>query len=507
MAPWLATTSAAYTPRTGFVTLQFDDTHDLHYTHIFPILETYGFKGSFGYIIEVSALGIEHDAWKMVEMYQAGHEVQDHTTRHDYMWTTHVDTVDDGVKEWIPYTFAGVATWDSLCQRSLYLLDSLGMEGMGWNYPGGGGTVPGHPGWHWYGWVNDSMYTTVSNYYPYAIGAGIYPHTAHLNLRGHNCPDRFPFFSVPHVTIDGVDIGEIKQGIADAVASGLWYIAVSHAINLGEVARVESVCQWLYANDIEVLRCVEGWQRIADGVPDPFENQLPQAAMRLDLDGNGKPDGFTGYCALDTTNTPPVPDAGCMQVFGDAEFFCYGPEVGRNAFSIWMKSTSLQSTSARIILIKADFEWEDLGQYWTTVEVPTGWTRFDSLLNSTLLVDVEAEVDRIRCIIRPLDPDTLLVAYPDLRLVPVAGVAGIVEEIHQAGLRIVPNPVMAGHLCSIERASRICIYDVQGRCILCSPSEDFCPRIVLDTRKLAPGVYLVRDPDHISATAKIVIFK
>ena len=271
VAPWLATTSAAYTPRTGFVTLQFDDTHDLHYTHVFPILETYGFKGSFGYIIEASALGIEHDAWKMVEMYQAGHEVQDHTTRHDYMWTTHVDTVDDGIDDWIPYTYADVATWDSLCQRSLYLLDSLGMEAMGWNYPGGGGAAPGHPGWHWYGWVNDSMYTTVSNYYPYAIGAGIYPHTAHLNLRGHNCPDRFPFFSVPHVTIDGVDIGEIKRGIADAVASGLWYLAVSHAQNLDEVASGFMT---------PILRCYAAW-RAGSGLPTASRTRSRISCPRL----------------------------------------------------------------------------------------------------------------------------------------------------------------------------------------------------------------------------------
>ena len=42
--------AVGFTPRTGFVTLQFDDSHDYHYTHVYPLLEQCGFKGSFGYV-------------------------------------------------------------------------------------------------------------------------------------------------------------------------------------------------------------------------------------------------------------------------------------------------------------------------------------------------------------------------------------------------------------------------------------------------------------------------
>ena len=115
----------SYAPRTGFVTLQFDDGQDYHYTHMFPILEAYGLKGTFAIITEISAMGIENDPYKTQEIYAAGHEIQDHTTRHDYLWATHVDTLDDGVPEWLECTFADVTTWDSLCQRSLFILDSL----------------------------------------------------------------------------------------------------------------------------------------------------------------------------------------------------------------------------------------------------------------------------------------------------------------------------------------------------------------------------------------------
>lgn len=507
---WFGFAAAQSTPRTGFVTLQFDDSHDLHYSHIFPILENYDFKGSFGYVVESSDLGIEHDAWKMVEIYQAGHEIQDHTTRHNYMWGTHVDTLDDGNDEWIEYTFTNVAGWDSLCQRSQDILDSLGIEVVGWNQPGGGSqgaTCPGHPGWRWIGMENDSLYATIAARYPYALGFGVSPQTAHLNLRGHNCPDRYPFFNVPHMTIDGEDIGAIRTGIADAVASGLWYLAVSHAPDLEEVARVESVAQWLHANNVEVLTCFEGWQRVAYGTPDPLANQLPQAAMSSDLDGNAKPDGFIGSCILDTTSTPPVPDVNCLQASGEVEFLCYGPEVGANAFSVWMKSLSSDSAQARIILIEIGFEWDLIDDHWTTVTIPTEWTKFDTTSYPTLLVDVEDAVDRIRCIIRPLSPDTLLVAYPELLLVPVAGVRGSPEDAPRARLRITPNPVVAGGSCCVGPASRICIYDARGRCVLCDDSHLLRQVVTFDTAVLAPGVYFARDPDQASTAAKIVISK
>jgi hypothetical protein len=43
------------------------------------------------------------------DLYSRGHEIQDHITRHDYIWATHIDTVDEGIPDWIPYTFARVA--------------------------------------------------------------------------------------------------------------------------------------------------------------------------------------------------------------------------------------------------------------------------------------------------------------------------------------------------------------------------------------------------------------
>jgi hypothetical protein len=500
---------ADYTPRTGFVTLQFDDSHYYDYTQVFPMLEEHGFKASFGYITEISDLGIENSPWMMQEIYLAGHEVQDHTTRHDYKWASHVDSIVDGVTEWVEYTFADVATWDSLCERSLYILDSLGIEVIGWNHPGGGtASVPGHPGWKWLGAVNDTMYELIGTKYPYALGYGpaAPPNTAHLNLRGHNYPDRFPFFNVPHVAIDYRGVDEIKTGIADAAASGLWYLAACHVRDLGAVAKVDSLMDWLDDNEVEVLKCCDGWQRIQYGTPDPYANQFPQARMLKDLDGSGRPDGFTGCCTWDTTTVAPVDGANCMEVYGDTQFYCYGPQMGPNVFSLWVKSGTGSPTTAVIVWAKSDFDWTYLEDLVTTVQVQVEWTRVDTSCYPNFHIPVEDEVDRIR--IRLL-PDTLiLTAYPEMMLTEVAGVGVARESGDLLGdLRIVPNPVRAGVPVRIMSAAQADLYDVLGRRISgtlpCGGRQD----IVVSTSGLSPGIYFVKTRSGGARPAKVVVCK
>ena len=391
-----AGTASQCTPRTGFVTLQIDDSHDIHYWQVYPLLQQHGLKASFGYVTESSDLGIEHNAGKIRVIALAGHEIQDHTTRHDYMWATHVDTLDDGIDEWIPWTFADSTVWDSLCERSLFILDSLGIDVVGWNHPGAGtGCGPGHPTWRWLGAQNDTLNRVIGRRYPYALGSHVFANTAHLNLRGHNHPDRWPFFNVPHVTIDYRSLEEIKTGIADAVASGLWYLAAGHAQDMAQVAKLDSLMDWLVEKDIEVLRCVEGWQRIEFGIPDPWANQLPQGRMLVDLDGNGKPDGFTGACAWDTVSVPPVAGLGCLRIFGDTEFCCYGPEVGTNHLSFWLKSATGCTATLTIWEIDYDFDWQILETRRPQVEATCEWTHVDSCSSTRFLMETESEVDRI----------------------------------------------------------------------------------------------------------------
>jgi hypothetical protein len=500
-----------YIPRKGFVTLEFSDTGLLNYTHIYPLLESHGFKGSFAYVTEVSAMGIEHDAWMMQEIYLAGHEVQDHTTRHDYMWATHVDTVDDGVWDWVPYTFADVATWDSLCERSLFILDSLGIEEVvGWGHPGGGtnAVVPGHPDWRWHGDQNDSLTDLIATKYPYVLqGAAVAPHTAHVNLRGHNCPDRFPFFSVPHVTIDGRGAEQVKAEIADMVASGLWYLAQSHPRNMQEVAKVESVVEWLDSTNIEVLTCVDGWQRIAYGYPDPLANQFPHARMLEDKDANNRPDGFMGSCVWDTSTASPVESTFCMSVFGDTEFYCYGPEVGLNALSLWMKSAASCGGAVQVIWGTADFEWAILGEGWNRFYPDTAWARVDSSVCPNMVIDVEDEVDRIRIIIRPIDCESITVAYPELVLNAEAGVETVEREadgMHDLVVR--PNPVRCGEAVKIAPARDVVLYDVLGRHVLAPKPFRSGDALAIDTSGLVPGVYFImcRHPRHNGAHLVVI---
>jgi hypothetical protein len=505
-----------YTSREGFVSLLFSDTHYPDYTHIFPILEAYGMKASFCYITESSELGIEHEAWMMQEIYQAGHEVQDHTTRHDHMWATCVDTVEDGVEEWIPYTFANLATWDSLCERSLFILDSLGIEVVGWGQPGGGKntTVPDHPGWSWRGMVmspDDSLGDLISTKYSYVLrGGGPSPFTAHLNLRGHNCPQRFPIFCVPFRVIDSIDAEEAKTNMADAVASGLWFLAQSHIWKVERVAKVESLVAWLDSTNIEVITCVDGWQRIAYGRPDPLANQLPQARMQKDRDGNNKPDGFAGCCVWDTSTVSPVESTFCMTVYsGTTNFLCYGPEVGRNALSLWMRSPGLCGGGVRIIWVTCGFEGGILETGFNTFYPDTAWTLVDSTICPEMAIDVEDEVDRILVRILPLTGcESVTVAYPQLLLNAEAG-AEMPEEkaggVHD--LVVSPNPIAAGVPLRVGTGASVTVYDLLGRFVLRAAPAWRQDRVTIDTRRLAPGVYLVTDSTDPLRNAKIIVYR
>ena len=497
-----------YVPRTGFVTLQFDDSRDLHYTHVFPLLELHGFKATFGYITEVSQLGIENEAWKMQEIYQAGHEVQDHTTRHNYLWASHVDTLDDGITEWIEWTFADSTSWDSLCERSLFILDSLGIEAIGWNYPGGGTySVPGHPTWRWLGAVNDTMYRVIGRRYPYAIGYGVLPNTAHLNLRGHNRPERYPFFSVPHVTFDDLSLDEIKRGIADAVASGLWYVAVGHVRTLAEVDKLDSLLEWLDATEIEILRCCDGWQRIEFGQPDPEANQLPQADMLADIDGNNKPDGFIGACTRDTLTPPPVVDVKCMQVYGEVNFYCYGPELGTNSLSMWLKLAAAGPAMIRVTAAKYDFEWGSLGHTNTWVQASTEWTKIDSSTHANFVLEIEDEVDRVLIRLQPTEDDTVLVAYPEFVHVCRSGI-DVPDESATVDLtfRVRPNPVKRGMHLRIEPGGPVDVYDVLGRWLIRQAPDEARGWVTIDTSCLAEGVYFLETPQGRKGRAKVIIY-
>jgi hypothetical protein len=501
-----------FLPRKGYVTLQFDDTHEHHYTHIYPMLEAHGFKGTFAFVTEAFDLGIESgQAWKVQEMYSRGHEIQDHTTRHDYMWATHIDTLNDGIPEWIPYTFANARIWDSLCVRSLVILDSLGIAVTGWNQPGGTkpGSVPGHPEWATASGVSDSLYALIADRYAYAMGNfGVWPHNAHLNLRGHNYPERFPFFNVPHVMVDDLTLAEIKTGMADAVASGLWYCAVDHAHTMAEVNKMSSLMNWLDAADIEVVRCCQGRDRVQFGYWNPLENQLPQARMLADLDGNGKPDGFMGACAWDTVSMPPVDSCYCCRVFGGTDFTCYGPEIGRSAFSFWARSKDTTDANFSMAYAEYGFDWTILGSRVASVQVSGEWTKVDTTDFRKFIVYVVDDVDRVMFRIQGLgEGDTILVAYPELLLIAEAGVEEVDTDTGSLPSPVAaPNPVPVGAPLRVETRGDMRVYDVLGREVMHVDAAQGQRGLVVDTNRLGPGLFLIRDR-HGGPGVKVVVLR
>ncbi len=294
------------------------------------------------------------------------------------------------------------------------------------------------------------------------------------------------------------------MGIADAVASGLWYLAVSHVSDLNEFAKIEFLVEWLDQTNIEVVTCCEAWQRIELCNPDPFENQLPQARMLIDKDENGKPDGFTGCCEWDTTSLTPVDSTRCIKVYGDAEFYCYGPEVGASSFSIWLKSLSGDNCMIRLIIVKYGFDWDILEEIWITLRLTTAWARYDSSYKQDFIINVEDEVDRIRFIIRPVDSAVVQVCYPQLIWIPVGSVTQqVARHIH---VLITPNPVRCGTPITVRAHCQVELLNVLGRRMLVSETSQNGWQMI-PTDGLAPGVYFVSHPKGCFRAAKVIVLK
>lgn len=76
------------------IMLSFDDTDDNQYTNAFPLLEKYGFKGTF-FVMTVS-IGQENymTAAQLKELDKAGHDIQAHT------WDHHMVTKYETDEEW-----------------------------------------------------------------------------------------------------------------------------------------------------------------------------------------------------------------------------------------------------------------------------------------------------------------------------------------------------------------------------------------------------------------------
>jgi hypothetical protein len=308
--------------------------------------------------------------------------------------------------------------------------------------------------------------------------------------------------------VDDLTLAEIKTGVADAVASGLWYCAVDHAYTIPEVNKMSSLMNWLDAADIEVVRCCEGRDRIQFGYWNPLENQLPQARMLADLDRNGKPDGFMGACCWDTASTPPVDSCYCCRVFGETDFTCYGPEIGRSAFSFWARSTDTTDVTFSVAYAEYDFDWTILARRVASVQVSGEWTKVDTTDFRKFIVYVVDDVDRVVFRIQGLgEGDTVLVAYPELLLIAEAGVEEV--DTDTGGLPspvAAPNPVPLGTPLRIETRGDMRVYDVLGREIMHVGAAYRQRSVVIDTSRLGPGIFLIKDR-HGGPGIKVVVLR
>lgn len=196
----------------------------------------------------------------------------------------------------------------------------------------------------------------------------------------------------------------------------------------------------------------------------------------------------------------------CMQVYGITDFFCYGPELGPNEFSLWVKSPPGSTHTVNIKWAKISFDFEYLEDGGAKVQVLPEWTRANTSAYPGLLINVEDEVDRVMIRLVPSSP--ILVAYPEFLCLEEAGIRmPDATGSHLPDLRIVPNPVPQGMPLRITATGRIDVYDVLGRWVSGTMPRAGGQDIIMSTSGLTPGIYFISSPSCDRRPAKVVVYK
>ncbi len=139
---------------------------------------------------------------------------------------------------------------------------------------------------------------------------------------------------------NGQDFSAMKRNIADSIAKNKVKIFISHMwvhrVKGGWDAYIkgyDELLQWLKANNIPVRTQEEWAELLYTGKTDSNANVLPP--FTRDLDGDGKPDGYTlqrGAAADLKTGTVTIPAGGKLHIADVA-----GLEKGTNQFALTVK--------------------------------------------------------------------------------------------------------------------------------------------------------------------------
>jgi len=315
--------------RLGIVVLQFDDGTIGHYTHAFRTLEKHNLKGSFGVVTDVLGRPGKLTAEQIVEMHRAGHEIHDHTLDHNAAFW------GDPEKR---------AEWKEQTEQSLGILKKLGIETRGWNQPGGQGQ----------NWTPE-LRETLAPYYDYVAGrVGLKPdEQCNVHWRLRDDP-----FCLGYGGVAGWDsrggkpgaaegVRRVQTQIADGLTQGLVTIPLFHVIRDedGSAWALDELCRFIRAHDLPVMVMADAVKAVQNPRKffGPSVEQMPNPGFARDIDGNNRPDGYTGcrYAPSEIKSPGGGRSPGAVRVAefaGGTTTWIYGPETGQTQFTITARS-------------------------------------------------------------------------------------------------------------------------------------------------------------------------
>ena len=385
--------------RLGIVVFQFDDGTAGHYTHAFTILNKYGLKGSFGVVTGILDKPGRLTRAQVKEMHEAGHEIHDHTLRHDAAFWGNP---------------ANQQEWLKRIDESLAILRDLGIRTRGWNQPGGKGQ----------GW-SEPLRLTLSRHYDYAAGrVALRPEQVrniHWRLRDDPLSlGRGGVSSWGYNGGKGDPVKEtecIKTLIADGIQHGLVVIPLWHRVRQedGTAQGLEDICAFVRDHRLPTMVMADA----VNAVQNPRKHfnrraeQIGNPHFLSDIDGNGRPDGYL-KCRY-AGEAGARPREGRVVEFGPgATTWIYGPEPGRSQFTLLVRSPEAAPVTVKPVLTFTDvsdtYEYGPARRHICAAK-PAGAT-WQEL---SFPVNVDKQVDRVKIEIA-LYPGRKLLVQPASKL-------------------------------------------------------------------------------------------
>ena len=466
----------------GFVVLQFDDCHDSHWTSVYPILQDWGLKGSFGIITGRLDTPGRLTRTQGVAMAGAGHEMQDHTFHHDAaLWG---DT-------------ANADLWSADIEASLAIFAEMGLSTRGWNQPGGTGQG-----------FSPQLRDTLRRYYDYAAGrvglTSLQKYNFHWNLRDD------PFSLGRAVDSWGYNGGKsaaqeadnVITAIADGCARGLVVIPAFHDVTSSDSTdwALARICSTIVENDIQCLRMADAVYRARHTrtIFSAWGNQMPNPGFDYDIDDNGRPDGWD--CATYASPAAAADLRGRVaELTNGGGTIVYGPETGELEFCFQGRAEGVDDIWVRTEFTEIDEDFSYTVYTYTTViwQLRPEWETYRYRLV------VPENTDRITFRFENISTKAY-VAGPSLVLTAAEPGAGETPVPAAKLLPARPNPFNASttipFVLKTPGLVTIDIYDVSGRpvrALLSAPCSAGPHEIIWDGRNdagrvVASGVYYLR---------------